>query len=388
MIDQGDGAEVVWETFWEQWTTNLDSAPQETPLNIFRLSIGHCKVNRGQHRRSQRLITEVDNHTSHINYPHSSQSDHANCCVFSRVRWNLVGGCSSYDVITSWPDLIWPFLPKVAQKMPYKPWKISARYSKRCGVQLRKTRGCFNPFPLARVMGLGMRGTLEVFGGRLEMNPRNRMRLFFTIEATLFRCFGAPRSLSGLWIPFKGIGIRGSCDVFGGRLEMDPRNGMRPFFTIGATLKSVFGAPRPWHLWSWIWPRRWPRRWKWFWFSWPPNFTWPIRLRLFWSKSVLDAECESEYDANFTGIINCRMTKAHSPPRYQPCLGYCHRNRQWNNRTHRTRGRNRASFPHKWAWFPNKHESEIYRFIKVMTSRHMFPFLIEYDSNTCQSCCK
>ena len=26
-------------------------------------------------------------------------------CVYSRFRWNLVEGCSSYDVITSWPDL-------------------------------------------------------------------------------------------------------------------------------------------------------------------------------------------------------------------------------------------------------------------------------------------
>ena len=29
-------------------------------------------------------------------------------CVFSRFRWNLVGGCSSYDVITSWPNQTWP----------------------------------------------------------------------------------------------------------------------------------------------------------------------------------------------------------------------------------------------------------------------------------------
>ena len=48
MIDQGDGEEVVWGRFWEQWTTNSDSAPQETPLNVCRLAIGHCEVNRGQ----------------------------------------------------------------------------------------------------------------------------------------------------------------------------------------------------------------------------------------------------------------------------------------------------------------------------------------------------
>ena len=31
-------------------------------------------------------------------------------CVFSRFRWNLVEGCSSYDVIISRPDLTWPIV--------------------------------------------------------------------------------------------------------------------------------------------------------------------------------------------------------------------------------------------------------------------------------------
>ena len=31
MIGQGDGEEVVWRRFYEQWTTDSDSAPQETP---------------------------------------------------------------------------------------------------------------------------------------------------------------------------------------------------------------------------------------------------------------------------------------------------------------------------------------------------------------------
>ena len=34
MIDRGEGEEVVWGRFGEQWTTNSDVAPQETPLNI------------------------------------------------------------------------------------------------------------------------------------------------------------------------------------------------------------------------------------------------------------------------------------------------------------------------------------------------------------------
>ena len=48
MIRQGVGEEVVWRRFYHQWTTDSDSAPQETPLSICRLTIGHCEVNRGQ----------------------------------------------------------------------------------------------------------------------------------------------------------------------------------------------------------------------------------------------------------------------------------------------------------------------------------------------------
>ena len=48
MIGQGVGEEVVWRRFYQQWTTDSDSALQETPLSICRLVIGHCEVNRGQ----------------------------------------------------------------------------------------------------------------------------------------------------------------------------------------------------------------------------------------------------------------------------------------------------------------------------------------------------
>ena len=48
--------------------------------------------------------------SSHVLTPISStvpiQVNHTTpSCVYSRFRWNLVEGCSSYDVITSWPDL-------------------------------------------------------------------------------------------------------------------------------------------------------------------------------------------------------------------------------------------------------------------------------------------
>ena len=41
-------------------------------------------------------------------------------CVYSRFRWNLVEGCSSYDVITSWPDLTRPnfFHQKLRKRCP------------------------------------------------------------------------------------------------------------------------------------------------------------------------------------------------------------------------------------------------------------------------------
>ena len=46
-------------------------------------------------------------------------------------------------MITSWPDLTRSnlFSAKYAQKTPHKLWKISARYSKRFGVQLTRALG-------------------------------------------------------------------------------------------------------------------------------------------------------------------------------------------------------------------------------------------------------
>ena len=49
-------------------------------------------------------------------------------CVYSRFRWNLVEGCSSYDVITSWPDLTRPnlFFQKLRKGCPISYGKYSA----------------------------------------------------------------------------------------------------------------------------------------------------------------------------------------------------------------------------------------------------------------------
>ena len=48
----------------------------------------------------------------------------------------------------TWPDPTNFFSPKVRQMMPHKLWKFSARSSKRCGVQLRKTHGGVASTPL------------------------------------------------------------------------------------------------------------------------------------------------------------------------------------------------------------------------------------------------
>ena len=117
MIDLGDEKEVVWGCFWEQWTTNSDSAPQEAP----HMPIG-CWSLWGQ----QRSVTLGD-----LSWPWNSHDARSRVtaspiltpiistipiqvnrttlsCVYSLFRWNLAEGCSSYDVITSWPDLTWP----------------------------------------------------------------------------------------------------------------------------------------------------------------------------------------------------------------------------------------------------------------------------------------
>ena len=148
------------ETFLGQWTTDSDSAPQETPLNICRLVICYCEFNRGQWPQ----VTLVDLETylaqcqgSHpVMYWHQSHQlspfksiaprqvafihDLAEICRRLFLLWG-------HNFVT-WPDRTNFFSPKVAQKIPYKLWKISARFFKRCGVQLRKTHGGLHQPPL------------------------------------------------------------------------------------------------------------------------------------------------------------------------------------------------------------------------------------------------
>ena len=91
--------------------------------------------------------------TNLINYPiqvnHTTRS-----CAYSRFRWNLVEGCSSYDVITSWPDLTWPnlFHQKLRKRCPIS----YAKFQHNCpnGVASSSEKlmgGCINPPDRARV---------------------------------------------------------------------------------------------------------------------------------------------------------------------------------------------------------------------------------------------
>ena len=111
-MDKRDGEEVVWGCFGG----NEPQIQIQHLRNICRLAIGHCVVNRGQWPQvtlvnpethmmqgqgSQIALTPITS-TIPIQVNRTTTS-----CIFSRFRWNLVGGCSSYDVITSWPDLAW-----------------------------------------------------------------------------------------------------------------------------------------------------------------------------------------------------------------------------------------------------------------------------------------
>ena len=96
VIGHGDVEEVVWTRFQGQWTTDSDSAPQETPLNICRLVICHCEVNRGQWHQltlpSSGAMSGVT--SSHVLTPISSTlpiqvNRTTPSFVYSRFRWNL-----------------------------------------------------------------------------------------------------------------------------------------------------------------------------------------------------------------------------------------------------------------------------------------------------------
>ena len=71
-------------------------------------------------------------------------------CVYSRFRWNLVEDCSSYDVITLWPDLTQPnfFHQKLRKKCPISYGKF--QHDSPNGVASSSEKlmgGCITPWP-------------------------------------------------------------------------------------------------------------------------------------------------------------------------------------------------------------------------------------------------
>ena len=70
-------------------------------------------------------------------------------CAYSRFRWNLVESCSSYDVITSWPDLTRPnffFHQKLRKRCSISYWKFQRDSPNGVAFSSEKLMGgCMNP---------------------------------------------------------------------------------------------------------------------------------------------------------------------------------------------------------------------------------------------------
>ena len=79
-------------------------------------------------------------------------------CIYSRFRWNLIEGCSSYDVITSWPDT-WPdqlFFTKICAKdVPSAMKKNRHDTLNRVASSSEKLMGVASPPPLASAKHYG-----------------------------------------------------------------------------------------------------------------------------------------------------------------------------------------------------------------------------------------
>ena len=71
-------------------------------------------------------------------------------CAYSRFRWNLVEGCSSYDVITSWPDLTGPnfFHQKLRKRCPISYGKFQRDSSNGVASSSEKLMGGLHQPPL------------------------------------------------------------------------------------------------------------------------------------------------------------------------------------------------------------------------------------------------
>ena len=162
MTGPGDGKEVVWRRFLGTMNHIFRFSTSGNPTK--HMPIGYLSL--WVHPRS---VTSGD-----LSWPWNSYG------TMSRVAWSCIDtNLINYPIqinrtTPSWlshdlveillevvpltasllRDLIWTnhFFHQKSREMPHKLWKISARFSKRCGVQFRKTHGgCINPPDRARV---------------------------------------------------------------------------------------------------------------------------------------------------------------------------------------------------------------------------------------------
>ena len=117
MIGQGDGGRSGLETFLGTMNHRFSTSGNRTkhmPISYLSLWVQPRSLTSGDLSwpwYSSGAMPRVT--SSHVLTPISSTipiqvNRTTPSCVYSRFRWYLVEGCSSYDVIFSWPDLNWP----------------------------------------------------------------------------------------------------------------------------------------------------------------------------------------------------------------------------------------------------------------------------------------
>ena len=164
MIGQGDGGRSGLETFLGTMNHGFRFSTSGNPTN--HMLIGYLSlwvqprsVTSGDLSRpwnSSGAILRVT--YSHVSTPISSTipiqvNRTTPSYVYSRFRWNLVEGCSSYDVITSWPDLTRPFFhQRLRKRCPISYGKFQHDYPNGVASSSEKLMGgCINPPDRARV---------------------------------------------------------------------------------------------------------------------------------------------------------------------------------------------------------------------------------------------
>ena len=129
--------------------------------------------------------------TNLINYPHSSQSHHAKLRLLT-ISLKSCEGCSSYDVITSWPDLTRPifFHQKLRKGCPISYGKFQHDPPNGVASSSEKLMGGLHQPPLT---GRGLiddflRLGLHVFEHN-DKSPHSLVLLLLCSSVCLFLCF-------------------------------------------------------------------------------------------------------------------------------------------------------------------------------------------------------